>query len=308
MERTLPDGAQALLRRQLAAFFLTTFVFSWGIFAVVLAQGNTESPIVILAVWGPTIAAVLVTALFYGKAGLKRFIARLDARTGLKWFLPLLGFFLVIGLTGRFIGSLAVGIDFDPRFWGWAWVASVMIKQLLIPGLGEEFGWRGFALQRLQHVTTPLKATLLVAFFHLLWHGPTYWLGTGMHNVPAIWAAFFIVPWTILFTWAYNRSKGSILVSVFFHATMGATLSYTAFLPMEHVVPITPDLITMVWLPGGLMGPYLGVAALYWVLAIYVLGGGFGGLGTPPEFEHPLDSNKPGRESASAAVPARFNS
>jgi hypothetical protein len=98
------------------------------------------------------------------------------------------------------------------------------------------------------------------------------------------------------------------MLSVFFHATMGATLSYTAFLPTENAVPVTPELITMVWLPDGLMGPYLGVAVLYWVLAIYVLRGGFGGLGTPPEFEHPLDSNKPGRESAAGAVPARFNS
>jgi hypothetical protein len=107
-----------------------------------------------------------------------------------------------------------------------------------------------------------------------------------MRNVPAFWAGFFLLPWTILFTWAYNKSKGSILVCLFFHTIMGATLSYTGFLPSEHAVPVSPDLITMVWLPDGLMGPYLGVAVLYWALALYVLGGGFGGLGTPPEFEH----------------------
>jgi hypothetical protein len=111
-----------------------------------------------------------------------------------------------------------------------------------------------------------------------------------MHNVPAIWAVFFLLPWTILFTWAYNKSRGSILVSVFFHATSGATLSYTAFLPSERVIAISPELITMTWLPDGLMGPYLGVAVLNWVLALYVLRGGFGGLGTPPEFEHPIEA------------------
>ena len=71
---------------------------------------------------------------------------------------------------------------------------------------------------------------------------------------------------------------------------MGATLSYTAFLPGEQAVSLYPDLITMTWLPDGLMGPYLGAAALYWVLALYVLRGGFGGLGTPPEFEHPIEA------------------
>ncbi len=262
---------------------------SWGIFAGALAFDFPQSPVVILGVWGPTLSAILVTTIFYGKDGLRRFLGRVKAREGFKWFLPLLVFFLAIGLSGRFLGSVAAGVEFDPRFWGWAWVAQVMLTQFLIAGMGEEFGWRGFALQRLQHVTTPLRATLVIAFFHLLWHAPTYWLGQGMHNVPAIWAVFFLLPWTILFTWAYNRSRGSILVSVFFHATSGATLSYTAFLPSERVVPITPDLITMAWLPDGLMGPYLGVAALYWLLALYVLRGGFGGLGTPPEFEHPIE-------------------
>jgi uncharacterized protein len=289
MQETLSRNARDQLRRQLAAYFLATFAISWGIFGSALALGLTRSPFVILGVWGPTLSAIIVTAMFYGRDGLKRFFGRIDAAKGLTWFLPLLGFFLVIGLAGHFIGAAAAGVAFDPKFWGWTWVAQVMVMQLLIPGFGEEFGWRGFALQRLQHLMSPFKATLVIFIFHLLWHAPTYWLGQGMHNVPAIWAVFFLLPWTILFTWAYNQSKGSILVSVFFHATMGATLSYTAFLPGEQAVPLSPDLITMAWLPDGLMGPYLGVAALYWVLALYVLRGGFGGLGTPPAFEHPIE-------------------
>lgn len=291
MEPTLTEQAQGQLRRQLTAYFLATFVISWSIFGFALVFDLAESPVVILGVWGPTLSAIIITAAFYGKAGLKRFFGRVKAREGFKWFLPLLAFFLVIGLTGRFIGSAAAGIEFDLEFWGWTWVAQVMVAQFIIAGLGEEFGWRGFALQRLQQLMTPLKATLVIAFFHLLWHAPTYWLGQGMHNVPLIWAVFFLVPWTVLFTLAYNKSRGSILVSVFFHATMGATLTYTAFLPSESVVPVSPDLITMTWLPDALMGPYLGVAAIYWVLAFHVLRGGFGGLGTPPAFEHPLDVN-----------------
>jgi membrane protease YdiL (CAAX protease family) len=293
-EEMLTKQAQGQLRRQLAVYFFITFAFSWGIFASALAFGFAGSPIVILGVWGPTVSAIIVTAMFYGKGGLNRFFGRFNARKGLKWFLPLLGFFLLIGFTGRLIGSAVSGIEFDPRFWGWAWVAQIMVMQLLIAGMGEEFGWRGFALQRLQQIMTPLKATLVISFFHLLWHAPTYWLGQGIHNVPAIWVIFFILPWTILFTWAYNKSGGAISVSIFFHATMGATLTYTAFLPDERVVPVSPDLITMTWLPGGLMGPYLGVAVLYWVLALYILRGGFGGLGTPPGFEHPIKA--PGTE------------
>ena len=204
MHETLTRDARGQLRRQLIVYFLTTFALSWGVFAGALAFGLAESPVVILGVWGPTLSAIIVTVMFYGKDGLKRFFGRFYAREGLKWFLPLLGFFLMMGFPGRFIGSAAAGIDFDPGFRGWAWVAQVMVMQLLIPGLGEEFGWRGFALQRLQHIMTPFRATLVIAFFHLLWHAPTYWLGQGMHNVPLIWAVFFLLPWVILFTWVHT--------------------------------------------------------------------------------------------------------
>lgn len=309
MEQTLSRESRKELSRQLVAFFVTTFAISWGIFAGALAFDFAESPIVILGVWGPTLAAFILTGFFYGKRGLMRFLSRFGTREGLKWFLPLLGFFLAVGLTGHYIGSIVADTAFDPGFYGWAWVAQIMLTQLVIAGLGEEFGWRGFALQRLQYVTTPFMATLTIAGFHFLWHAPTYWLGQGMHNVPAIWAAFFLLPWTILFTWAYNRSNGSILVSVFFHATMGATLSYTAFLPSENAVPVSPELITMMWLPDGLMAPYLAVALIYWALAICVLCGAFGGLGKPPEFEHPLRAQRTARRSdgtmTSGAAPKR---
>lgn len=277
------------LRRQLVAYFSATFAFSWGIFGIALAVDLAQSPIVILGVWGPSLSAIVVTAYFYGIPGLKRFLGRFNTKEGVKWFLPLLGFFLLLGLTGRFLGSVAAGVEFDPRFWGWGWVSQVMLTQILIAGMGEEFGWRGFALQRLQYLMTPLRATLVVAFFHLLWHAPTYWLGQGMHNVPAIWAVLFLLPWSVLFTWAYNRSNGSILVSVFFHATSGAALSYAAFLPDEKIVPVAPELLGLVWLPDGLIEPYVGVVVLYWMIAIYVLFGGLGGLGRPPRLEHPIE-------------------
>lgn len=304
MEQALSREARNQLRRQLIVFFLATFAFSWGIFAIALAFDLGQSPVVILGIWGPTVSAVAVTGVFYGRHGLGRFFARLNVARGLRWFIPLLVFFLAIGTVGGFVGAAASGIDYNPGFHGWAWVAQVMIMQLLIPGLGEEFGWRGFALHRLQHVATPLKATLTVALFHFFWHAPTYWLGQGMHNVPAVWAAFFLLPWSILFTWVYNRSNGSILVAVFFHATSGATLSYTAFLPSENAIPVSTDLITMLWLPDGLMGPYLGVALLYWALALYILRGGFGGLGTPPAPEHPIGAQRQreGRRSREAQV------
>ena len=90
MQNTISPDDKAYLRRQLVTFFLTTFGLSWGIFGAALAFGFAESPIVILGVWGPSLSAFVVTSWFYGRAGLKRFLGRFNAREGLKWFLPLL--------------------------------------------------------------------------------------------------------------------------------------------------------------------------------------------------------------------------
>ena len=88
MEQTLSEEAQGQLRRQLVVYFLTTFAVSWGIFAAALALGFAQSPVVILGVWGPSLSAILVTAMFYGTDGLKRFFGRFKAREGLKWLVP----------------------------------------------------------------------------------------------------------------------------------------------------------------------------------------------------------------------------
>ena len=83
MGETLTRQGRAQLRRQLVAYFLATFAFSWGLFASALAFDFTQSPVVILGVWGPSLSAIFVTAVFYGKAGLRRFFGRLKAREGL---------------------------------------------------------------------------------------------------------------------------------------------------------------------------------------------------------------------------------
>lgn len=275
------------LKKELVVFFIVTYVFSWGVFALAFKLGLDKSPFVILGVWGPSLMGVLITFIFYGSSGLKRFFARFTQfKKGAVWILPLLIGFLIIGFSGRFLWSLISATEFNLEFYGWSWVATVLISQFIIAGLGEEFGWRGFGLQRLQQIYSPLKSSFIIAFFHLFWHAPTYWLGQGMHNVPAIWAILFLTPWTILFTWAYNKSDGSIMVSVLFHSIMGATLTFCAFLPSESIVPITPDLITKMWLGNGIMGAYVSVVAIYWVLALLVISGRLGGFGKAPEFEH----------------------
>lgn len=86
-------------------------------------------------------------------------------------------------------------------------------------GLNEESGWRGFAQQRFQAKHNPLVVTLVLWFLMVVWHIPNdlvQYQGGG----------YFVVRWglypfiTILFSWIYNRTGGSILAVAFFHSSM----------------------------------------------------------------------------------------
>ncbi len=275
------------LLREIKLYYAGTILFSWSVFGLLGFLGMTDSPLILLGIWGPTIVGLTLTYKIYGKVGVKIFLKRFSTwKIGALWFIYLFTGFLFIGYLGIFLWSVIISSTFEFWYPSINKIIFVTLFQIIIIGMGEEFGWRGFALQRLQYLSTPLKATLILAFMHLLWHAPTYWLGQGMHNVPVIWAMLYVIPWTILFTWVYNRTNGSILVAVLFHGVHGATLSIVSFLPLESVVPLSPKLITSIWLPKEIFGPYVVIVGLYWILALLVISGKFGGLGKPPKFEH----------------------
>jgi membrane protease YdiL (CAAX protease family) len=93
---------------------------------------------------------------------------------------------------------------------------------------GEEAGWRGFALPRMQSFMSPLIACLILNFFWPLWHvflwsaegkdifSLAYWIKTYLELLPA----------TVIIGWLYNRGKGSILVAGITHAAANTAFAF----------------------------------------------------------------------------------
>jgi len=93
---------------------------------------------------------------------------------------------------------------------------------------GEEVGWRGFALPRLQARTSPLIASLVLTFFWAMWHA-LYWEAAGDPVLTwQYWQDTFVklFPATVLINWFYNRTKGSILVAGVTHAAANTVFAY----------------------------------------------------------------------------------
>lgn len=120
--------------------------------------------------------------------------------------------------------------------------------------LGEELGWRAFALPRLQKTFGALYASVLIGLFWGAWHIPM-WLAWSKNAPSLLSIAIMIlnmVPVAILFTWVYNKTSHSLFLVCAFHASM-ATKGY-----------LLPRL------------PTLTESAILWLTAIVVVG--LGGL------------------------------
>jgi hypothetical protein len=110
---------------------------------------------------------------------------------------------------------------------GWREVVNRFVFILLFIGLGEETGWRGFALPRLQERHSPLAASLILAPIWALWHLPLM----GTEFAPPIIPAFLIaiVPATLLATWIFNHTRGSLLPQMLFHTTVNTVTAGAVF-------------------------------------------------------------------------------
>ena len=108
-------------------------------------------------------------------------------------------------------------------------ILLVFLMNLIHGGLSEEPGWRGFALPRLQAKLSPVVSSLILGVLWAVWHAPARFGGIeakSLENTIIEWVLILFV--TFIFTWFYNRTKGSILVTALIHPMMNTT-SY--FLP-----------------------------------------------------------------------------
>ena len=231
-------------RFQLPLFFLLSFIISWAVWApqAAGALGITglaippDSPLNLFAVWGPALAAIIVAALTAGRAGLRRLLGSLGQwRVGIQWYLFILLFPAGIWLAGRLLDTF-LGRSYELES-----VLSRLGPQyvMMLPffaifalpsALGEEIGWRGFALPRLQARYSALVSTIILGVLWALWHIP-HNLGQGQTGIPLLMGLLSLIPIAVLFTWVYNGTKGSLLVAWLFHAAQIITGYLLAPLP-----------------------------------------------------------------------------
>lgn len=236
-------GSNWVKHHPLAAYFALAYAITWAVALSIAASMRGWIGLQIpasahfLTSYGPMLSAFIVTAMVGGSAGIRELLGRMTRwQVGLRWILVAvaspIALYLVAGLVMRILqGSWpdwsrfggAVEIAGLSGVSGWAY-------HTLTFGFGEETGWRGFALPRLQRGRSARSATLLLWVIWALWHLPMFtykenYLAMGMFDVVG-WLVGMLSG-AIVLSWLYNSSGGSILMVALWHGTYNATVSAT---------------------------------------------------------------------------------
>lgn len=222
-------------RKPLVVYFTLAYLISWSIWFPLYspALGIADLPTLPfhhgIGSLGPLIASFITTGIFEGSEGVKSLARRMiKARPLVYVAVALLSPFLL-----AFMASLInYGIDQDPiklsglfsaKEFPESTFVGFLLYNLFFFGFGEETGWRGYALPRLQNKTNAFTASIVLTIFWAIWHWPLFLYRSGfmaMEISGTLGWLFSLLTGSVLLTWLYNSSKASILVCAIFHATV----------------------------------------------------------------------------------------
>lgn len=227
-------------------FFVLAFAITWGLQlpALLAHEGLIEGPpdrymaLVGLGAFGPMLAA-MIAARVEGTGVRALFRPLATWRVPARWYVAALGLpgaiFIVAAATWNALGHTEP-LMYPPD--NAAFVAAAIVFPF-----GEEIGWRGFALPRLMTEMGPLGASVVVGVVWTLWHVPMLTL-QGVR--PSLYVVFvpFMVCGSVLFTWIYRHTRGSLLLAVLTH--VGAHLDNPGHAMPARYTPIVIHTIAYV--------------------------------------------------------------
>lgn len=216
--------------RRVTLFFATTYALTWLVFAPILLSGKPlfSLPLGLNALFfgatiAPSLVACAIAAIQSGRRGLLALLGQATIwRFGVRCYATALLLPAVLDAIALAVSMLMGGA---PRS-----LQLVFQVQLVIPfaALGEEFGWRGYALPRLQKMYRPLPAALILGLVWACWHLP-YFVVAGNYLSPAflyfIPFASEIVASSVLIVWIYNSTGRSLLATILYHAALNIAVA-----------------------------------------------------------------------------------
>ena len=225
------------------AFLVLAYGWAWLVWipAVILHKrhgGDFSALVVAIGAYGPTIAAVTVTAWTGGVAGVRQLLRKYVIwRVRPIWYLAavLAPSIPAVAVTAIYLwrGGGRLGSPDIDRL---AALPAIAGLSVLAGPLGEELGWRGFLLPRLKERTSLLGASLVVGVVWTFWHAPLFWAPSGSFisgaPVTVQSVAMFLTIVTglsCLIAWVWHHARGSVLLTILMHLSINLNLLATVF-------------------------------------------------------------------------------
>jgi membrane protease YdiL (CAAX protease family) len=230
---TSTNGFRAFVRRrELVIFFVLSYLIAWS-----------TVPFGSFLAFSPLVSAIVVVSIAEGLPGLAR-LGRRVIRWRVNWIwyaaaigLPLLVHAVAIGLNMA-AGAPAPSMNqFQPWYAVLLVFGLAMVNPLEGP-LGEEPGWRGFAQPRLQSKWSPLASTAVLGLLIAGWHLPLVFMPQFDLSLPDIATTVAVTFW---YAWLFNRTGGSVLLTLIAHATEGSV-------NFQVLWPAGPDVDRTTWI------------------------------------------------------------
>lgn len=228
------------VRHPLILFFLLAYACAWLV-AFPMAVFHWPIQMTILATFGPTIAALLTHRLSAGNYRAFRLY------TG--WWTIAAAFIGIALIIAAYIILPAITTA-DPRKLHWGALLSLNVysySTFLAGPLGEEPGWRGFALPRMEARFGPVLAPVLVGLLWAAWHLPFFFIHGWTSSPPWIYV-LIVVSLSFVMTFAFNLSRFAVLTAIAMHAAFNTVSRFLAglFGNIEPSAPIPFELVLAV--------------------------------------------------------------
>jgi membrane protease YdiL (CAAX protease family) len=227
--------------RNLVLYFIIAFGFSWLLWlpSVIISITDNQALMYwiydvkmtpglgliaiagVLSTFGPLVAAFTVTGFTEGREGARKLWRRFwDVRLPGVWLLVSFLLPILLIVLPRLI---VIPLGYPLSLW-WASQPLIILGWLFnnftrSGGMSEEFGWRGYALPRLQSSWNALVSSIILGVIWAAWHLPLWFLAGSSQQGSSFWLFLAnLVLISVLYTWLVNNGRGSILVAVVFHA------------------------------------------------------------------------------------------
>jgi membrane protease YdiL (CAAX protease family) len=206
-------------KHPLIAFFVLAYLLTWWTYPLLRFNPLLGIP----GLFGPALAAIIMAAVTGGKSGVRALLSRVVLwRVGLRWYVIALGLPTVLALATAGLSYLLGSSEFIQ-----AGRVSVLDFVVFVLVVGEELGWRGYALPLLLEKRSAVTASLILGVIWGVWHLPTFVIpGTPQYGLP--FAAFLLltIEYSILMTWVFLNTRASVLIATLFHGAINLSQGF----------------------------------------------------------------------------------